>query len=225
MTTEPDENPKNSFKKIIILIAILLAFFLMLTCSFQLRNTQAAVVTTFEKPVSTVTTAGLHFKYPWPIQKAYVFDLRSKVYQSPLLEYLIEDGYNIVVRLFAVWSIENIDTYKNRVGVTEQRGEEMVANLVNKHLKIILNTHRFNDFIAITKNSESNLNKIENALLKRIQSEAKKEYGINVSAVGFDRLELPENVTKAVFERMKSERATMVQIIQNEVGKESNEPI
>ncbi len=218
---------KNAMKKILILILTLASIFCLITCTFQIRTTESAVLTTFEKPIATIDKPGLHFKMPWPIQSAYIFDKRTRIYQSPFTEYLIKDGYNIITRVFTCWAIDNAQIYKNRVGVTVSSGEQILATLISKYLRNTLNEKSLSEIIGtnhivaanedIAKQpAESGITQLEISILQRIQNEATSEYGIKVSFFGFDRLELPEDTTKSVFDRMKSERMTMVNKIQYE---------
>jgi membrane protease subunit HflC len=204
----------SSLKKIITLILVLVLFFIVLTCFYQVRITEKAVLTTFEKPVATVTEAGLHFKWPWPVQKVYTFDTRTRIYQSPYTEYLVQDGFNVVVRVFACWSIDNVDLYKNRVGVTAVSGESKISKLVDKYLRIVLSNHPLSGMVGV--GDQNRFSKVEDEILQMVGKEAMDQYGIKVETLGFDRLELPEDTTSAVFDRMKSERMKMVEKILSE---------
>lgn len=216
MSEQRDASRRGTLK-IIALIAFLVVFFVILTCFYQVRETQAAVLTTFEKPVRSVTEPGLHGKLPWPIQKAYVFDLRSRLYQSPYGEFLVKDGFNVVARSFVCWAVKDVETYKNKVGVTIVSGEEIVATLVAKHVKSVLSEHPLSDLVGVEKNPKKNrFDAVENDVLSLLADEGRRQYGIEITLFGFDRLELPEGTTEAVFERMKSERMRRVEKILSE---------
>ncbi len=211
-----DEKMKNGAAagKMALLAASLALLFILLTCFFQTRATQAAVLATFERPVATIEKPGLHFKMPWPVQKAYVFDTRIRLYQSPYFEALVKDGFNVVVRVYACWSIKDVKTYKARVGVTAAKGEAIISTLVGKYLKSALGEHSLSDIVGGGK--DASFTRIEQAVLAQLSAESLNEYGIRVDSFGFDRFELPEDTTEAVFERMKSERMRLVEKISSE---------
>jgi membrane protease subunit HflC len=210
------DRERHSVWKVVVLTLVLIVFFVTLTCFYQIRRTQAVVVTTFERPVATVVEPGLHVKWPWPVQKAYRFDLRTRLYQSPYAEYLIKDG-NIVARSFACWAIQDVSTYKNRVGVTVADGEAIVAKLITKHVRSVLGEHSLSSIVRVTEPEKASLlAQIETDVLSLVRTEAESEFGITVSLFGFDRLELPEETTRDVFERMKSERMKMAEKITSE---------
>ena len=225
MKMKQENNGNSAFKKMIFLVAALILIFIVQTCFYQVRVTQAAVLTTFEKPVKTVAAPGLHMKAPWPIQKAYVFDKRNQLFQSPYMEFQIKGKTNLIVKVFSVWSIEDVGIYKNKIGVTVTGGEKAISTLVSKYLGTNLAEYGLSDILSIQDNSSlqnrSGIAVIEERILGQIASEAKNEFGINVSLFGFDRIELPEDTTESVFVRMKSERMTMVVKISEDGKKEA----
>lgn len=95
----PKKGPKfpNQFGKMILIV--LLAVVLVvgsLSCFYTVDDKEQAVVTTFGK-VTDVTDAGVHFKLPFGIQKAYKVDVN--VFQKLELGYRTENnaqGYDVV---------------------------------------------------------------------------------------------------------------------------------
>ena len=61
---------------------LLLLIFVILLFTFQVRQTEVAVVTTFDKPTRFIEQAGLNWKWPRPIQKVYRFDRRIHSYEG-----------------------------------------------------------------------------------------------------------------------------------------------
>ena len=57
---------------VVVAVILLIAVF-----SYQLNQTESAVVTTFGSPAA-VTDPGLHFRWPFPFQKIYKFDHRIR---------------------------------------------------------------------------------------------------------------------------------------------------
>jgi membrane protease subunit HflK len=67
---DPGETPPKkhmNFKSVLLLPAILIVAYLVMSCQYTVEETEQAVVTTLGK-VSSVEPAGLHFKLPYPIQ-------------------------------------------------------------------------------------------------------------------------------------------------------------
>ena len=63
-----------------VLLGLIVALILLTAVfSFQLNQTELAVVTTFGRP-AVVAEPGLHFRWPFPFQKVYFFDRRIRCY-------------------------------------------------------------------------------------------------------------------------------------------------
>src|SRR6185369_8559243 len=87
--------------------ALLVAIFALLLFSFQVRQSEVAVITTFGKPVATYTNAGAYFKLPWPIQKVYKFDQRVQNFEDRLSENYTHDSVTIMSSVYVGWKISD----------------------------------------------------------------------------------------------------------------------
>jgi membrane protease subunit HflC len=70
---------------------------LMRLSIFTVDRTEFAYVTQFGKPVATLdgadpAEAGLHFRWPWPIQSVRKLDRRLQVFDLPETELLTKDS-------------------------------------------------------------------------------------------------------------------------------------
>ena len=63
----PPKKKKFNFKLLILVIGVVVLLSVILSCQYTVEETEQAVVTTLGK-VTSVETAGLHFKLPYPIQ-------------------------------------------------------------------------------------------------------------------------------------------------------------
>src|SRR5438552_3009068 len=92
--------------------ALLIAIFVLLLFSFQVRQTEVAVVTTFDRPTGFITQPGFHWKWPPPIQVVHKFDKRIQSFEEDKFEEtLTKDSYNVLVRIYAGWSISKPDLF------------------------------------------------------------------------------------------------------------------
>ena len=66
---------------------------------------QAVLVTRFGRPLRAATQPGLHWKLPWPIDRATLLDMRRRVYETGHTEMLTRDKKNIIATTFVVWRI------------------------------------------------------------------------------------------------------------------------
>src|SRR5438128_8122142 len=63
---------------------VLLLIFLCMLFTFQVRQTEVAVVTTFGRFSHSVTNAGFQWRLPWPVQKVYWFDNRLQTFETKI---------------------------------------------------------------------------------------------------------------------------------------------
>src|SRR5262249_42723539 len=84
---------------------VLLLIFVVLLFTFQVRQTEVAVVTTFDRPTSFIEQPGLNFKWPSPIQKVYRFDKRVHNFEGRFEQTLTKDNYPLLLMLYVGWTI------------------------------------------------------------------------------------------------------------------------
>ena len=68
--------------------AVLIVIFALLLFTFQVRQSEVAVVTTFGRITGPPCEPGLHLRWPWPIQQIYKFDGRIQNFQEKFRETL-----------------------------------------------------------------------------------------------------------------------------------------
>jgi membrane protease subunit HflC len=196
------------------------SIFVLLTCAYQVRITEAALVSTLGKPGEPITEPGLHLKAPWPFQRAYLFDRRTQLFNSSYREVLTRNGANIVVKLFAAWSIDNPALFYDKVGYQTADGARILASLVEKHSSDVIGKHPLADFVSVQATGKGRLHEIEDAIKTRMAAEA-ANYGMQIRTVGLDHLELPASITKAVFNRMAADRERLTEKIRAEGEREA----
>ncbi|MHC4324396.1 MAG: protease modulator HflC, partial [Planctomycetota bacterium] len=59
---------------IAIFVAIILVTLSLYLISFQVRETESCLVTTFGRPTRPITDPNMYFKWPFPIQQVHTFD-------------------------------------------------------------------------------------------------------------------------------------------------------
>ena len=200
----------------LIVGGLLLLVFVMLLFCFQVRQTEVALVTTFGKPARTLNAdpdkpePGLYFKWPWPVQKVQKFDKRTQNLDGKFEETYTQDKVNVLVSVFAGWSIRNPTLFRERFGDSLDRARKDLDEMIRSHKNAVIGGHNFSELIS-TDESELKFTEIENEMLARVQPQALENYGVDVRFLGIKRLGLPETVTQAVFNRMREERQRFVQ--------------
>ena len=82
----------------LITAAVLIVIFVLLLFTFQVRQSEVAVVTTFGRITGAPREPGLHLRWPWPIQQVYKFDERIQNFQDKFSENLTADSINLITQ-------------------------------------------------------------------------------------------------------------------------------
>lgn len=195
----------------VIVGVILVVIFVLLLFTFQVRQTDVVVVTTFDKPGRFETEPGLKFKWPYPIQKLYRFDKRIQNFEDDFEETLTRDNYNLLASVYVGWTISNPQQYFNNFPAgTPQAAQPALKGLIRTAKNAVVGRHNFSDFIS-TDAKQLKFVEIENEMLQSLKNDASQKYGIEVKFLGIKKLGLPESVTQKVFDRMTAERQREVE--------------
>jgi modulator of FtsH protease HflC len=205
---------KNSLT--VVVGIILLVIFVLLLFTFQVRQTDIVVVTTFGRPTRTETEPGLNFKWPYPIQKLTRFDKRVQNFEDDFEETLTRDNYNLLAMVYVGWTISNPSNFFNSFPTGRpEAAHPALKGLIRSAKNSAVGRHTFSDFIS-TDAKQLKFAEIEQEMLTAIKDDAAKKYGIGIDFLGIKKLGLPESVTQKVFDRMTAERQREVERLKAE---------
>ncbi|MBN1975008.1 MAG: protease modulator HflC [Sedimentisphaerales bacterium] len=187
----------------IILIIVTLGLYLI---SFQVRETELCLVVTFGNPGRQITEPGWYFKWPFPIQQVVKYDSRMRVYAPETEETPTSGGEPIIVNSYVVWKISNpLDYYRATKKIRDPQ-EELLKSRIRNTQNNVIGLHKFSEFVN-SDPDKIQFEKIENEMLQDLQKAvAAAQYGIEIKALGIKQLKVSEEVSKQVFQRMRSER-------------------
>ena len=196
--------------------AVLIVIFLLLLFVFQVRQSEVAVVTTFGK-ITRVAEPGAHLKWPWPIQRVYKFDERIQNFQDKFSENLTADSITLLTSVYVGWRIsdpsEFLNSFKDGSVFSAQ---SQIESMLTSAKSAVVGNHPLADFVNADPN-QLQFDQIQAQIEQTLQSELQtNSYGIQIEFLGIQQLGLPESVTQAVFDRMKSERNILISRAQNE---------
>ena len=198
---------KNFFRHwpTMLLGLLVAAVLLVAVFSFQLPQTQSAVVTTFGRPAE-VTEAGLHFRWPFPFQRVYRFDRRVRCFEGgdgKLEETMTGDGHNILVGIYVNYRIRDAKTFF----VTLEnltKAESQLNSWMRGFRNAAFGRYRFNQIIN-TDPKQMKLAEIQAAIKSDLAKQA-SGYGIEIVGVGINTINVPKTISEKVFDRMIAER-------------------
>ena len=182
----------------LLAVALLGGAALVYATFFQVNQNENAIVLRFGQPVATVTTPGLHTKWPF-LESVNRIDKRILDLDIPEREATASDQQRLVVDAFARYKIT--DPLKFQLSaVTVDRANVFLSQMLQDAL---LESIRSSTFIQVVRDRRDQI-------MARIREQANKQaqgFGIQIVDVRIRRADLPEENSKKVFERMSSERA------------------
>lgn len=207
---------KRNALTLVVGVILLLIFFLLLF-TFQVRQTEVVVLTTFAKPSSApIENPGLYFKWPAPIQRVYRFDKRVHSFEDAYEQMLTRDGHSILASVYIGWTIRKpLEFFNSFPAGKPEAARPQIESLVRSTKQAVIGQHAFNDFITSSSTNVS-FSRIEEQILSSVRQAALDKYGVSIEFVGFKQLGVPESVTAKVFDRMNAERQRAVDAIRAE---------
>jgi membrane protease subunit HflC len=185
----------------IVLLIVVLGLYLI---SFQVREIEYALVTTFGKPTRQITDPGWYFKWPAPIQRIYKFDSRMRVFEADVGETTTKGAVPIIVNTYIVWKIAEPLAFFNAVGTVREAESKLLSQISDTQNKVI-GLHFFGEFVN-SDPAKIKFEEIQDEMLADLKQAVKENYGIEIKTLGIRQLKVGEDVSKDVFERMRAER-------------------
>jgi membrane protease subunit HflC len=185
----------------IVLVVIVMGLYLV---AFQVRETESALVTRFGKPVREITEPRLYFKWPSPIERVHRFDSRMQVFEADIGETTTKGAVPIIVNTYVVWRIAEPLQFLNSVGTVKEAETKLYSQITDTQNRII-GRHSFGEFIN-SDPAQIKFKQIEEEMLADLEQIVSDEYGIEIKTLGIKQLKVSKDVSKDVFERMKTER-------------------
>lgn len=204
----------NFFKHWPTMLLGLIVALILLTAvfSFQLNQTEIAVVTTFGRP-AVVAEAGLHFRWPYPFQKVYFFDNRIRCYEGSsgkMEETVTNDKHNIIVGIYVNYRISDVAKFFSSFKSIPE-AESFLNTQMRSAKNAAFGLYNFDQIITYTDGKAASgkvgLDQIS-ANIKKTLSDETGKFGIDIVDVGINNLGVPKTVSEKVFERMIAERKT-----------------
>jgi len=181
---------------------------------FTVDQRQYALVFQLGEMKRAVTEPGLHFKVPM-IQNVRYFDRRILTLDSNEPErFITSEKKNVLVDSYIKWRIVDPNLYYISVGGDEARARTRLSQTVNAGLREEFGKRLVNDVISGERD------KIMDQMREKADADARR-IGVQIVDVRLKRVELPEEVSGAVYSRMEAERKRVANELRSEGAAEA----
>jgi len=200
----------------VILPASLVLMVAASTSVYHVNQNEKAILFRLGEMVTSDLKPGLHFKTP-VINNVSTFDARVLTLDAKSERFLTSEKKNVIVDSFAKWRIGDVGLFYTTVG-----GDEFQANL---RLDQIMKDAMRSEFgvRTIKQLVSEDRSELSNTLLEKLSPTAAK-FGIELIDIRIKRIDLPQEVSSSVYQRMRAERERVAREFRSQ-GAESAEQI
>jgi modulator of FtsH protease HflC len=187
---------------IAIVAAVVVVAVLFSLIAFTVDQRQRAIVFQLGEIKEVVEEPGLHFKWPL-IQNVRYFDKRILTLDTPDTErFITSEKKNVLVDSFVKWRISDLRQYYISVQGDETRAQIQLGQTVKAALQDEFSKRTVHDVISGERD------KIMQVVREKVNADMKK-IGMEIVDVRLKRVDLPQEVSEAVFRRMDAERKSV----------------
>jgi membrane protease subunit HflC len=182
-----------------IVAAVILGLVVISLSAFTVDQREYAVVFRLGEIVSVKKEAGLYFKMPL-VENVRVFEKRIVTLDwTEPDRFITSEKKNVLVDSFVKWRIVDPAKYYVSVRGDEAQAEARLSQVVNDGLRAEFGKRTIHDVISGERS------KIMDILRTKADHEA-RQMGIQVLDVRLKRVDLPQEVSDSVYQRMEAER-------------------
>lgn len=141
---------------------------------------------------------GLHYKIPF-ISQVRIFDTRLQTLDIKSSRIVTAEQKDVIVDYFVKWRINDLALYFTRTGGDAERANQLLEQQLNDGLRAQFGKRSISEVISDDRAT------IMSTLGQQANASA-QPLGITVIDVRIKRIDLPSEVSQAVFERMRAGR-------------------
>ena len=182
-------------------LALLAAAAVASSALFTVHQTKQAIVLQFGALKREVRDPGLHVKLPF-IQNVRYLEARVLNLDPPVQTVVLSDQRRVRVDVFVRYRITNPSQFV-RVAVSESNLRSTLGAIVNEQVRAVLGAVTLGDLLSQERPA---LMADVRARVNRVTTQEDSNFGIDVLDVRIGRADLSEEVSQAVYARMRAER-------------------
>ena len=208
----------KNFSIVVLILALLIGY----GSVFAVKEGTRAIVITFGKVqqesdgTTVVRAPGLHFKLPI-FDRIEVLDAKIQTLDERPDRFVTSEKEDLIVDSYVKWRIEDFATYFLSTGGNKAQAEALLKQRVNNGLRSEFGTRTIQQIVSGERSE------LMNSAMSQA-SQSSDELGIKIVDVRVKKINLPEEISNSIFNRMRAERGATAREYRSE-GKEQGEII
>ena len=181
-----------------ILVGTIVAVWLLMSAVFQVQETEVAIKFRFGEIVKSDYEPGLHFMIPW-VNSVRRFDRRVLTRNYPAEKFLTSEGKRLNVDFYVKWRVSDVGQYyQATTGGDEEVAAARLAEIVKDGLKGVIAKRTIQRVVAAERAEFI-------AEILKLAGESVGQLGLTLVDVRVKRIDLPDEVSESVFNRMRQD--------------------
>ena len=198
----------------VVVLSVVTVLVVLAMSIFTVDQRQFALVFQLGEVKRQISEPGLYFKIPM-IQNVRLFDKRILTLDNNDPErFITSEKKNVLVDSYIKWRIIDPNLYYISVGGDEARAKTRLNQTVNAGLREEFGKRTVHDVISGERE------KIMDDMREKADADARK-IGVQIVDVRLKRVELPNEVSEAVYRRMEAERKRVANELRSEGSAEA----
>ena len=185
-----------------ILVSFIVLLILLSLSTFTVDQREFALVFRLGEIVSVKKDPGLYFKTPI-VENVRFFDKRILTYESEQPDrFITSEKKNVLVDSYIKWRITDPSKYYVSVNGDERQAERRITQTVNDGLRAEFGKRTIQEVVSGQRSE----------IMGILQEGADREsrlIGVEILDVRLRRVDLPEEVSQSVYQRMNAERKSV----------------
>lgn len=182
----------------ILLGAIVVILVAVWSFTFQVDQRQKAIKLQFGEIKDAMLEPGLHFKLP-VINTIEKYDSRILTLDVPPTEFPTSEKKYVKVDFYAKWRIKDVEKYYIATGGQESRAIQRLELILVDGLKNEFGKRTIQEVVSGERSEIMDVIQVQS-------NKDSKNFGIEVVDVRVSKIDLPDDVSDSVFNRMRAER-------------------
>ncbi|MBV1916364.1 MAG: protease modulator HflC [Pseudomonadales bacterium] len=166
---------------------------------YTVQETQRAVLLEFGKMTRADIPPGLHIKVPF-INEVKRFDSRVLTVDARPEQYFTKEKKALIVDSFAMYRISNVEKYYTATSGDAFQAGKLLAQRINTGLRNQFGERTMHEVVSGEREQ------LMSELRHQLEASIAGELGVELIDIRVKRIDLPEDVSHSVHDRMNSER-------------------
>ena len=197
-----------------LLVGLLTLLILLSLSTFTVDQREHAVVFRLGEIVSVKAEPGLYFKFPL-VENVRFFEKRILTYDSTQPDrFITSEKKSVLVDSYIKWRIYDPAKYYVSVNGDERQAERRLTQTVNDGLRAEFGKRTIQEVVSGERSE------IMNIIKERADSDS-RQIGIEIIDVRIRRVDLPNEVSESVYQRMNAERKAVANELRSQGFAES----